>query len=372
MGILLISFLLVIGAYLFASLRPKTFPRFAKNTIFIPPVLLILWIIATCFLETYYSLPSLNALLNLLSIIATIAGIIYMNKKYRLGFYAVVTSVLLHISSTFLTKFNMEIVIIVMIVDIFILLLLSCVLFLKNNEGNRIYNQLSTCSEPTLFTKLIRIYNAFSVVVFVFIMFFFPTWRSIQDGTRYFQTYYNEYVYYDEKGDWDDENRLWLFSHVDGEVKHVRNNYYEVNPAITKSEEPESDYTELKLVRKKEGSTTHDYIKLPDGQLIDIKEYVSQFNNANTHGSTGSLSIGGGGYYPPRTSSPSTKDDYTPPRCNTCRGSGKCQECGGDGKRILNTSYGRVEEDCEKCHGTGNCANCFGTGERYENVPVKY
>jgi DnaJ-class molecular chaperone len=41
--------------------------------------------------------------------------------------------------------------------------------------------------------------------------------------------------------------------------------------------------------------------------------------------------------------------------CSVCDGTGKCQNCGGDGKVALLLT-------CSVCKGTGKCQNCNGTG----------
>ena len=46
--------------------------------------------------------------------------------------------------------------------------------------------------------------------------------------------------------------------------------------------------------------------------------------------------------------------------CLTCRGSGDCTTCGGDGY----TGFGDAKAGCRSCHGNGNCTACGGSGKR--------
>jgi DnaJ-class molecular chaperone len=44
--------------------------------------------------------------------------------------------------------------------------------------------------------------------------------------------------------------------------------------------------------------------------------------------------------------------------CPACKGSGNCQNCGGDGKK---GPWG-LQNDCPRCKGTGKCTRCNGKG----------
>lgn len=50
-------------------------------------------------------------------------------------------------------------------------------------------------------------------------------------------------------------------------------------------------------------------------------------------------------------------DDKT---CQTCDGSGDCQECGGFGYDDDDDDAGK---SCPNCDGSGDCPDCDGTGE---------
>lgn len=50
--------------------------------------------------------------------------------------------------------------------------------------------------------------------------------------------------------------------------------------------------------------------------------------------------------------------------CTTCRGSGKCKECGGDGY-VWSSASDSENRLCPKCNGSRNCTDCNGSGKRY-------
>ncbi len=52
--------------------------------------------------------------------------------------------------------------------------------------------------------------------------------------------------------------------------------------------------------------------------------------------------------------------EYAKQDCLTCRGSGNCTTCGGDGY----TDIGGYKGGCRSCHGDGDCNACNGTGKR--------
>ena len=234
--LLCIIYVAPIVAYVVAFIRPKALPWFGNFMLTALPIALIIWIIASCWVGIHYSgLPSLNIFLNLLCVAAVVLGIVYMKRNKRLGFYAIIMSVLLHVGSSFLTKFDSESVITVIVIDAILLVLFVLTVFLKNKDGIRLINLLSPYSEPALTTTILRVYNIVAVVVFIFIMFLFPTWRSARDRVSYFHTYYNTYEYYDNDGKWYDTQRNWVFSpSVDGQ-RLVSPGYYYVHSRYKKT-----------------------------------------------------------------------------------------------------------------------------------------
>ncbi len=52
--------------------------------------------------------------------------------------------------------------------------------------------------------------------------------------------------------------------------------------------------------------------------------------------------------------------EYAKQDCLTCRGSGNCTTCGGDGY----TDIGGYKGGCRSCHGDGDCNSCNGSGKR--------
>lgn len=225
--VLLLSYLVV---YLSINSQKPRVAQYAKSA---PPVLLIAWIIATCFIGNRYSIPSINIFLNIICIIAIVIGVFYMRDGRKLGFYSIVASSLLHISNSFLTKYDIETNVFIIIVDAFLILLLVLIVFLKNRNGNRWFDVMSFYSEPSIKTSFLRYYNILSIITFVFIMFVFPTYRSLHDDVRYFKTYYNEYDFYDNDGKYDYYKYLSVFSNIDKdrfEIKKINGNYYHVRP----------------------------------------------------------------------------------------------------------------------------------------------
>lgn len=54
------------------------------------------------------------------------------------------------------------------------------------------------------------------------------------------------------------------------------------------------------------------------------------------------------------------RPDHSKLDCLTCKGSGDCTTCGGDGY----TGFGSATAGCRRCHGDGNCTTCGGSGKR--------
>ena len=50
-------------------------------------------------------------------------------------------------------------------------------------------------------------------------------------------------------------------------------------------------------------------------------------------------------------------------KCPICNGTGRCNSCGGTGKRVVNTVKSTHIHTCGICHGTGRCHQCHGTGK---------
>lgn len=73
--------------------------------------------------------------------------------------------------------------------------------------------------------------------------------------------------------------------------------------------------------------------------------YGGTYNNSYNSGGSGSSSY---------NSSAST--------CRGCNGSGRCQQCGGTGRKT-NNHIGGGTYSCSLCHGTGRCQSCAGTGK---------
>ncbi len=210
----------------------------SKNTIVAqrakatPPFLQIIWIIATSFFGNH-SILSIKILFNLLCIIGTIMGIVYMKDGRKIGFYTIVTSALLHISNSFLTTFDDEYIITIIIVDALLLFLLTLILFLKNKKGVKLFQLMSPYTEPSLSTTLLRLFNKLSIVIFIAIMFIVPTYRSLHDDVQYLDTYFNEYDFYDTQGNYDYYKYLSIFNHIEKEkyeIKKIGGNYYHAKP----------------------------------------------------------------------------------------------------------------------------------------------
>ena len=70
------------------------------------------------------------------------------------------------------------------------------------------------------------------------------------------------------------------------------------------------------------------------------------------------------------TSSASSNSNSNNNRCNTCRGTGKCQRCNGKGTYYNDGHYGPKKSQldryvkCDRCNGSGKCSYCRGTGNR--------
>ena len=51
---------------------------------------------------------------------------------------------------------------------------------------------------------------------------------------------------------------------------------------------------------------------------------------------------------------------YNPDMCFTCRGTGFCERCNGNGRYFYRGGHALV--DCLLCAGSGSCSECDGTG----------
>lgn len=69
---------------------------------------------------------------------------------------------------------------------------------------------------------------------------------------------------------------------------------------------------------------------------------------------------GGGGIRFPWEDDEPFQPNHSKLDCLTCRGSGDCTTCGGDGY----TGFGDAKAGCRSCHGNGNCTACGGSGKR--------
>ncbi len=69
---------------------------------------------------------------------------------------------------------------------------------------------------------------------------------------------------------------------------------------------------------------------------------------------SGSLSSGSADT---KTTRKETVDDT----CRTCKGTGRCYICGGDGLNRTGSDEGKVHK-CHTCRGTGTCQVCYGSG----------
>ena len=322
--VLLLSYLVV---YLSINSQKPRVAQYAKSA---PPVLLIAWIIATCFIGNRYSIPSINIFLNIICIIAIVIGVFYMRDGRKLGFYSIVASSLLHISNSFLTKYDIETNVFIIIVDAFLILLLVLIVFLKNRNGNRWFDVMSFYSEPSIKTSFLRYYNILSIITFVFIMFVFPTYRSLHDDVRYFKTYYNEYDFYDNEGEYSYFKYLSVFSHLNKdkfEIKQIGGNYYHVRP--------KEYYTNDVAPISEDGNTLNNGSKPSENQYTE-----SSSANAMDYQFT-------------------TKEE----QCGLCHGENKCIQC--DGLGMIWMDFFNKYIPCSLCAHTlhpGLCPTCDGKG----------
>ncbi len=87
-------------------------------------------------------------------------------------------------------------------------------------------------------------------------------------------------------------------------------------------------------------------------ELYDIAKGRSSASDSTT---SGSLSTSGSS--DTKTTRKETVDDT----CRTCRGTGHCYVCGGDGLNRTGSDEGKVHK-CYTCRGTGTCQVCNGSG----------
>lgn len=141
----------------------------------------------------------------------------------------------------------------------------------------------------------------------------------------------------------------------------------------------DGDYVVYEDVDADNSGGWHYYVGF-DGDKVCYMSYHQNIGYVCTDYSLNDQRGGGGGYYYGGNyggsgsggynsgSSGSTRSSSSSQICPSCRGTGNCSLCGGQGWYWQETGYytgnsHKTKTTCPSCHGTGHCGTCHGMGK---------
>ena len=133
--------------------------------------------------------------------------------------------------------------------------------------------------------------------------------------------------------------------------------------------------SETVRIAQSDGVNVTGWIKSGQQSSLNVNSIVLEIGSncsasSSISGRNYVVTVTGGGNSNSYSSSSSSSSNSSNNRCNTCRGTGKCQKCNGKGEYYNGGHYGPKKSQldryvkCDRCNGSGKCSYCRGTGNR--------